>query len=171
MDWYTLTTAVVGVAGILGLSRNAAGQRKVELARIAADDERRHEDRQEARRLARQESYARYIVALDVLDTYGSGYVPSDDEFGVALHELNAAGSVLELVASPEVREAMRGVSAVYRAVSARMGHYAGLGQPGGRLMTRAEQHEGAYREHRDEMLRAVENVKEAMRGDIRPPR
>jgi hypothetical protein len=169
VDWGIVVTGLVGLAGILGVSRNAAGQRAVELARIAADDRRRDDERREARRLARQEAYTRFIVALDVLDTYASGYLPSDDGFEAALHELNSAGNVLELVAPLEVREAMHGVSAVYGKISARMGHFAGLGPIDGPRLTIAQQHEGAYRERRHDILGAAEAVKDAMRADIQP--
>lgn len=94
----TVITALVGVAGIVGVSLNAAGERNLERARIEAEDRRRDDDRREDRRLARQEGYARYIVALDLLDTYGSGYVPSDDKFEEALHELNTAGSAARAI-------------------------------------------------------------------------
>jgi hypothetical protein len=134
MEWATVVTAVVGVAGIVGVSFNAAKQRKVELARIQADDRRRATDRGEERRVARQEAYARLIVALDVLDTYGTGYVPSDDKFEIALHELDAAGSIVELVAPLGVRDAQKRVGAIFLEIATRMKYYAGSGSgPQGR--------------------------------------
>jgi hypothetical protein len=167
VDAATIVTGLVGVAGIAGVAFNAAGQRKVERVRIAAEDARRVADRQEDQRVRRQDAYARYIVALDVLDTYATGYTPQKEEFETAVHEYNGAIGVLDLLAPADVRSAMGDVSVIYREISARMGHFAGLGRPGGRLMTVPEQHQGAYLERRDELLGAVEHVKDAMRSDL----
>jgi len=160
-------TALVGIAGIAGAAWTAKGQRDVDRERIAGENDRHRESAVEEKRRLRRAAYARYIVALDVLDTYGSGYVPDDQTFERAVHELNASIGELELLAPQEVRDAIARVSAIHLQISQRMRHYAGLGPLDAPPLSVAHQHEGAYQEYRHELLPAVDLVKRAMRDDL----
>jgi hypothetical protein len=140
----------------------AERQAAVELAKVQAELDRLRAEHREAERSNRQGTYHRTLAVLDRLDMFATGYHPDDEkEYTVALEEFNTLAGGIRLFGAEPVREALRGVREETERLGAGISEYMGAG------LTYSAAFGAAYRERRDEINAAADNLTEAMRADV----
>ncbi|HEV3485739.1 MAG TPA: hypothetical protein VG106_10050 [Vicinamibacterales bacterium] len=140
------------------------GGARLERARWKVDARRLHEQRKEDERRDRRTAYLRYSTAYNTLDSYATGYPPTDEEaLKATLHEYNHAIAALDLYGTPEVREALNEQRRATRALGAAMAPDV---EAGAKL---DDAFIAQWRKMRDRLIDAQTGVLTAMRQDVGP--
>jgi hypothetical protein len=140
----------------------AERQAAVELAKLQGDLDRVHVEQRHAERSNRQGTYHRTLAVLDRLDMFATGYHPEDEkEYTLALAEFNTLAGGIRLFGAEPVREALHGL----RAETERLG--GGIAEYQAEGLTFSAAFGRAYRERRNEINAAADNLTEAMRADV----
>jgi hypothetical protein len=148
-NWPNVITGTVGVAGILGTYLTGRGQRALERQRMAAEDRRN-----------RRDAYHGLLAALNQIDTYCTGYPPTDEaEFRSALIDLNRTAAAVELYCTERVLPAFQQMQSVLNQI----GPYA-VTIPG----TPSVYHrfQGGWVQFRDQYVEAEKTLVAATRRD-----
>jgi len=154
----------VGLGGIAGTAASALGGARLERARWKVEARRLHEQRREDERRDRRAAYLRYCVLFNSLDTYATGYPPSDDDALTAtLRDYNDAIAAMDLFGTADVREALNEVRKLTRSLAAGMGPAVEAGS------SLAEALVSQWRVHRARLVSAEGTVVDAMRQDVGP--
>jgi hypothetical protein len=125
----TVLASTIGAVATYKVSRANAStavrtveeQSKVELAKITAENERLREEHREAERQNRQATYHRLLAVLNRLDSFATGYAPSDDQYDDALAEWNLLHGGVLLFGTDGVKEAIGPVVDLLERVGAGM--------------------------------------------------
>jgi hypothetical protein len=152
-----------GLAGIASTAAAAFGQRRLERKRLDAESHRLHEQNREAERRERRIAYHRLNTAFSKLDTYATGYVPTDQGLRDTLGVYNDAMCAVDIYGAKPVLDAL----VQLRRLSQKVGSDAAGPLASGASLTEA--FVDAWRNNRSDLLVAERTVIAAMRDDAGP--
>jgi hypothetical protein len=157
------------IAGGVGLSGNAftylaaRANRRLDLARLEAENE----QRREPERQNRQGTYHRLLAVLDRYDMWATGYAEGVDDatFEATLAEHNYLLGAVHLFGAEDVREATGPLVELFAQVGEGMAKAPRIGSPrGGPKVGRFIV---GYLPYREQIIEATANLTLAMRADV----